>query len=112
MHDPVPFFKTCSRSSKRRDQAREDFFRECRLLASLHHQNVARLVGVVTDDEGGNLAVLEHSAQGDLCTFLRGLGEAGSEAVFGRLVEMCGQVAAGMRHLEARNIVHKDLAAR
>ena len=60
-------------------------------------------------------AVLEHSGQGDLCTFLRSLGETdeATEAVlYARLVEMSGQVAAGMRYLEARNIVHKDLAAR
>ena len=59
-------------------------------------------------------AVLEHSGQGDLCTFLRSLdGDEATEAVlYTRLVEMCGQVAAGMRYLEARNIVHKDLAAR
>ena len=58
---------------------------------------------------------MEHSSQGDLCTVLRSLGEASeaTEAVlYVRLVEMCGQVAAGMRYLEARNIVHKDLAAR
>ena len=59
-------------------------------------------------------AVLEHSGQGDLCTFLRSLdGDEATEAVlYARLVEMCGQVAAGMRYLEARNVVHKDLAAR
>ena len=58
---------------------------------------------------------MEHSSQGDLCTVLRTVGEASeaTEAVlYVRLVEMCGQVAAGMRYLEARNIVHKDLAAR
>ena len=59
---------------------------------------------------------MEHSAQGDLCTFLRSLGDQAAEAteavLYVRLVEMCGQVAAGMRYLEARNIVHKDLAAR
>ena len=115
------------RPSKRRlSPAKDDLARECRLLASLHHHNVTRLVGVVThvsddddDSEIGCHAVLEHSTQGDLCTFLRSLGEAAatdatgvSEAVYARLVEMCGQVAAGMRYLEARNIVHKDLAAR
>ena len=57
-------------------------------------------------------AVLEHSAQGDLCTVLRTVSEATEAVLYVRLVEMCGQVAAGMRYLEARNIVHKDLAAR
>ena len=31
--------------------SRDDFARECRLLASLHHHNVARLVGVVSDGD-------------------------------------------------------------
>ena len=44
------------RPSRRRmsQGAKDDFTRECRLLASLHHHNVARLVGVVTGHDSGD----------------------------------------------------------
>ncbi len=107
-------------------QERDGFVRECKLLASLSHPNVTRLIGVITDDEKKPFcSVLEHSAQGDLYHYLRQctLQEESSveneatkastvTVTYKRLLEMVAQIAAGMKYLEGRSIVHKDLAAR
>lgn len=110
---------------------REDFLRECRLLAGLSHANVARLVGVCTpaaagsdDDDGDSSApsycsVLEHSPQGDLYHFLRQSpspsatsSSSSSGVTYPKLLGFAAQIASGMRYLESRGVVHKDLAAR
>ena len=149
---------------------KEEFLRECNLLASLKHPNIARIVGVsmgqsVESTSSNHCSVLEHFPQGDLWHFLRQLSHVtdsmeaignnrssittvststasssasgGSTLSGGRgmtndssggiqtlaiansggisyyqLLEFITQVASGMKYLESRNIVHKDLAAR
>lgn len=147
---------------------KEQFLRECNLLASLKHPNIARIVGVsmapVEAASSHHCSVLEHFPQGDLWHFLRQLthvtnstdivgnnrssittvststasssASGGSTMSCGRgahndataipslaisnsgaisyyqLLEFITQVAAGLKYLESRNIVHKDLAAR
>ena len=91
---------------------REDFLRECRLLASIQHQNVARLVGVCTTEQP-YCSVLEHSLIGDLYGYLRKSSEENPTALgFPQMLDFVCQIVSGMKHLESRNIVHKDLAAR
>ena len=150
---------------------KEEFLRECNLLATLKHPNIARIVGVsmgqpVKSTSSHHCSVLEHFPQGDLWHFLRQLSHVtdslqaignnrssittvststasssasgGSTLSGGRdmnndssgqgipslaisnsggisyyqLLEFISQVASGMKYLESRNIVHKDLAAR
>jgi discoidin domain receptor family protein 2 len=122
---------------------RQEFLRESRLLATLRHANVAKLVGVAMSEEP-YCTILEHSLHGDLYHYLRQIGKiVGAEAAAGssstttsssgcssaspmmnssntshnainynRLIDMAAQVASGMKYLEERNVVHKDLAAR
>ena len=147
---------------------KEEFLRECNLLASLKHPNIARLVGVsmahIEAISSYHCSVLEHFPQGDLWNFLRQLshvtnstdtteinrssittvststasssasGESNASSgkrafkdkrsvpvlpivnsgaiSYYQLLEFITQMAAGMKYLESRNVVHKDLAAR
>ena len=49
---------------------RQEFLRECRLLATLRHTNVAKLIGVAMSEEP-HCTILEHSLYGDLYHYLR-----------------------------------------
>jgi serine/threonine protein kinase len=90
---------------------REEFLRECRLLATLQHPNLARLIGVSTTEEP-YCVILEHSQLGDLYQYLRQQDTSKDILPYSRLLEMSSQIAAGMKYLESRTIIHKDLAAR
>ena len=127
---------------------RQDFVRESRLLSTLRHTNVVKLVGVAMSEEP-YCTILEHSAHGDLYHYLRQMSKivgskmtstvvsgcnsstsstsgcsSGSPMMnssllsnhnvihYATVVDFSAQIAAGMKYLESRNIVHKDLAAR
>ena len=49
---------------------RQEFLRECRLLATLRHTNVTKLIGVAMSEEP-HCTILEHSLYGDLYHYLR-----------------------------------------
>lgn len=124
---------------------RQEFLRESRLLSTLRHTNVVRLLGVAMSEEP-YCSILEHSLHGDLYHYLRQISKiVGSGASKGspsasttsssgcssaspmmtsshssqhnninynRIIDMAAQIANGMKYLESRNVVHKDLAAR
>ncbi len=96
-------------------QQQEHYRRECRLLASLRHRNVARLVGVCAAGNSSSAlpsTVLEHSSQGDLYSFLRRSSATSMIVPLRRLADLLAQVADGMAYLSGRGVVHSDLAAR
>ena len=127
---------------------RQEFLRESRLLATLRHTNIAKLLGVAMSEEP-YCTILEHSLHGDLYHYLRQISKiagpgtkdskssptngsisttsssgcsSGSPMMtsqhghnnisYNRIIDFAAQIAAGMKYLESRNIVHKDLAAR
>lgn len=115
---------------------RQEFLRESRLLSTLRHVNVARLVGVAMSEEP-YCTILEHSLHGDLYHYMRQISKieksvGGSTTssssgcssaspmmsnncngiTYNRIIEMAAQIGSGMKYLEERNVVHKDLAAR
>lgn len=94
---------------------REDFLRESRLVSSIQHPNVVRLLGVCTVDQP-YCTILEHSRLGNLYTYLNTNCNPESDSFttvpFNKLLDILGQIVSGMKHLESRSICHKDLAAR
>ena len=120
------------RSSQDTYQERDEFLTESRLLASLQHPNVIRLMGVSMSEEP-YCSVLEHSAQGDLYSYLRRHRLPTSTTTSSssssssnnktennllevishhRLLDWASQIASGMKYLDSRGIIHKDIATR
>ncbi|CAG7819663.1 unnamed protein product [Allacma fusca] len=97
------------------EKDKSDFLEEVRLLSSLSDVNVAQVLGVCTEEEP-YCVILEFLELGDLCQFLRQndtlLPNATKKLSFGSLLYLASQIASGMRFLESRNIVHRDLATR
>ncbi|CAH0546092.1 unnamed protein product [Brassicogethes aeneus] len=99
------------------DAKRHEFLRETSWLAGLRDPNLARVVGLCSQDEP-MCALLEHSEPGDLPRFLaqRADPEEGNKLSppisYGCLIYVATQVASGMKYLESLDLVHRDLAAR
>ncbi|XP_063925525.1 epithelial discoidin domain-containing receptor 1-like isoform X2 [Zophobas morio] len=99
------------------DTKRHEFLRETSWLAGLRDPNLARVVGLCSQDEP-MCALLEHSEPGDLPRFLaqRAVSEDGNQVgptvSYGCLIYVATQIASGMKYLESLDLVHRDLAAR
>eukprot|EP00049_Salpingoeca_infusionum_P013696 m.255857 g.255857 ORF g.255857 m.255857 type:complete len:1647 (+) comp15510_c1_seq1:574-5514(+) len=98
-------------------QEKNDFLREAELMKKFsdpHHNNVVRMLGVVTQDEP-LLIITEYMANGDLKNFLRksrATAEAPSSLSLADLLYMAADVSAGMAYLSSKKFVHRDLACR
>jgi Tol biopolymer transport system component len=79
------------------------FDREARLLASLHHANVATLYGF-EEVEGSRYLVLE-CIEGPTLAERLATGPLGAEEA----IEVCRQVAAGLEAAHEQGVVHRDL---
>ncbi|XP_072398814.1 discoidin domain-containing receptor 2 isoform X3 [Diabrotica undecimpunctata] len=102
------------------DKERKDFYRDVRILAALEDPNIARVLGVCSQDEP-LCVIMEYLDHGDLCQFLRTHVAASNTSTlpyglkslsFDCLLYMGVQVASGMHYLETLNFVHRDLATR
>ncbi|XP_054275627.1 discoidin domain-containing receptor 2-like [Macrosteles quadrilineatus] len=97
-----------------------DFQRDVRILSALEDPNLARVLGMCSQEEP-LCVVMEYMDHGDLCQFLQNHALAEPSVVgipgvktlsYNCLLYMAAQIASGMRYLESLNFVHRDLATR
>ncbi|XP_022252531.1 discoidin domain-containing receptor 2-like isoform X1 [Limulus polyphemus] len=101
------------------DQARNDFYKEVKILSRLRDPNIVHVLGVCTREEPLAM-IVEYMENGDLNQFLQQHIPEGAAyrsvsaktLSYGSLIYMATQVASGMKYLESLNFVHRDLATR
>ncbi|KAH0810624.1 hypothetical protein GEV33_012167 [Tenebrio molitor] len=102
------------------EKEKKDFYRDVRILAALEDPNIARVLGICSQEEP-ICVVMEYLDHGDLCQFLKthvaaennsSLPYGVKSLSFNCLLYMGAQIASGMRYLESLNFVHRDLATR
>ncbi|KAF2360139.1 SH2 domain [Trinorchestia longiramus] len=83
------------------------FIQEATIMKKLRHKNILILYAVCTEEP--ILIITEYMNKGALLEVLR---NDGHRLTLSDLVDICAQVASGMKYLEDKGLVHRDLAAR
>ncbi|CAD5215173.1 unnamed protein product [Bursaphelenchus xylophilus] len=91
------------------DKAKADFLAEASIMGQFEHDNVIKLVGVVTKSEPV-MILTEYMLNGSLDKFLRDNDDG--KITVPQLIEMMHGIACGMKYLTDKGYVHRDLAAR
>jgi serine/threonine protein kinase len=95
-------------------QFRLHLLQEAMIMGQFSHPNVLKLHGVVTLIKP-MMMVMEYAAKGTLKKYLTKLREisevAGQEIQGSELLDYSCQVAAGMKYLEEKGFVHRNLSA-
>lgn len=91
-------------------EAASKFRAEASVMASLKHENLVRLLGLVFTSSGGTCLVTEHCAQGSLLDYLRSRGRHYVTQL--NQINFAFDACCGMEYLERQRVVHRDLAAR
>ncbi|KAK8722464.1 hypothetical protein OTU49_012225, partial [Cherax quadricarinatus] len=85
------------------------FLEEARIMKELRHPNILVLYAVCTMEEP-ILIVTEYMSEGALLDILR--SDVGQIMTFQEQLYIGSQVASGMEYLEAKQLIHRDLASR
>jgi len=93
--------------------AAQKFLTEAKVMTSLQHENLVRLLGLVIEDKNGRnkiFLVTEFMGKGSLLEYLRSRGRqyVTKKDQIGFAYDTC----CGMAYLESQHVVHRDLAAR
>ncbi|XP_077372269.1 tyrosine-protein kinase CSK-like [Festucalex cinctus] len=86
------------------------FIAEASVMMKLSHNNLVKLLGVISEADGSLLIITEYMRQGTLVDYLRSRGRAVLTSV--TLLKFALHVCEAMVYLESNNFVHRDLAAR
>ncbi|KAJ4838437.1 hypothetical protein Tsubulata_021120 [Turnera subulata] len=96
----------CGRSSEQ-ERLIKDFWREARILSTLHHPNVLAFYGIVPDGPDGTMAtVTEYLVDGSLRRVLQKKGRALDRR---KKLAIALDAAFGMEYLHVKDIIHFDL---
>jgi len=96
--------------------ATQNFLGEAKVMTSLQHENLVRLLGLVIEEgKGGGVKskiflVTEFMGKGSLLEYLRSRGR--QYVTKKDQIGFAFDTACGMAYLESRHVVHRDLAAR
>ncbi|XP_054633395.1 tyrosine-protein kinase CSK-like [Dunckerocampus dactyliophorus] len=92
------------------DATAQAFIAEASVMMKLCHNNLVKLHGVITEDDGSLFIITEYMTKGTLVDYLRSRGRTvlGEVALLNFSLNVC----EAMVYLEANNFVHRDLAAR
>uniref|UniRef100_A0A1I7YTZ1 receptor protein-tyrosine kinase n=1 Tax=Steinernema glaseri TaxID=37863 RepID=A0A1I7YTZ1_9BILA len=107
VQDQIVAIKTLKKGSS--EKARADFLMEASIMGQFDHENVIRLIGVVTRTEP-TMIIIEYMLNGSLDQYLR-RHDDGTLTVDTLLLMLKG-IASGMRYLSEKGYIHRDLAAR
>lgn len=101
------------------EKEKKNFEKEMEIMKLLHHPNLVKMYGIVTDKFPFYI-VTELCSKGDLKKHLESFKQGTGELIKGKrkvptfiqLLQWCKEISGGMSYLEKQHIVHRDLAAR
>ncbi|CAH2267020.1 jg6719 [Pararge aegeria aegeria] len=105
----VAIKKLTRQESERNGSLYEDFKNELEIMKSLQHINIVEILGYSWDHGSDVLIVMEYLEEGSLNYYLKFQGD---KLRISHLIKYAKDIATGMDHVSAKNVVHRDLATR
>ncbi|KAJ0174068.1 hypothetical protein K1T71_010214 [Dendrolimus kikuchii] len=99
--------KLTRQASERNGTLYEDFKNELEIMKSLQHINIVEILGYSWEHDV--LIVMEYLEEGSLNYYLKFQGD---KLRISHLLKYAKDIASGMDHVSAKNVVHRDLATR